>query len=164
MLAPSSRLSNPDSSTSGRCSAAHRSDLSGAWSSLSRLVQPLHVRRLRQTEFRQLLFCGLSCMPIFCSKLGFQKPFDYLVGCFYLSVRLRVSRRAILQLYPEVLAKVHEVMVIKLPAIICYQGIRDAVTTDQVSPYEVSCLFLCDPAEDYLYPLREIVYYYHCMC
>ena len=101
----------------------------------------------------------------FCSKPDFQKPLDYLVGCFYLSVRLRMSRRTILQLYPEVLKKIPEVVVIKLPAIICYQGIWDLVTTYPISPYEVSCLFFYDPAEGfYFYPLREIVYCYYCMC
>ena len=58
-----------------------------------------------------------------------------------------MSRQAILQLYLEVLTKIPEVIVIKLPVIIYYQGIRNPIPTDQVSPYEVSCLFLCNTAE-----------------
>ena len=49
-------------------------------------------------------------------------------------------------------------MIIELPAIIRYQGIRDPVPTDQVSQHEVCCLLLCDYVKGfYLYPLREVV-------
>ena len=64
MFAPSSQLVNLDSGTSACCSPAHWNDLSDAWSFISRLVRPLHVQRPRWTVFLQLLFCGLSCMPI----------------------------------------------------------------------------------------------------
>ena len=75
-----------------------------------------------------------------------------------------MNRREKLQFYSKVLAEVSEVIILKLLAIVCYQGIRDPILADQVSSNEVSHLFLCDPTEGfYLDPLREIVYCYYCM-
>ena len=75
-----------------------------------------------------------------------------------------MSGRAKLQLYSKVLSEVSEIMIVKLPAIVCYQAIRDPISADWISLNEVSRLFLCDSTEGfYLDPLREIAYCYYCI-
>ena len=69
-----------------------------------------------------------------------------------------------LQVYPQVLTKFSEVVIVKLPPIVCNDGIGDPVSADDILPNKICCLSLRDLTEDsYFYLFGEVIYTYNCM-
>ena len=78
---------------------------------------------------------------------------------FNLSIGLRVVGGGVVVLDSQLWAKIPEGVVVELFPIILDQDSRDSILADDVTPYEVSHVLLCDGDQGFVfYPFGEIIY------
>lgn len=94
------------------------------------------------------------------SLIELSKAFFFChVHCLYLPVGFQVSWQAKFQLYTQVMTKLFKVVIIELPNIVYYQGIRNSILAYEVLSNKISCLLFRDLTKSINFLLfREIIY------